>query len=93
MTENEQTLKLAELIRSSSALTFLGSVALAEILTEAGYCKQVQGKWLKQEGKSEAICSNCGREAVYQIIDNRWRFENFCPHCGAHMKEDKNEHL
>lgn len=93
MTENVQTLKLAELIHSSSALTLVGAVALAEILTEAGYCKQAQGKWLKHKGDPAALCSNCGREVVYQIIDDRWQFENFCPHCGVFMKEDKNEHL
>lgn len=42
--------------------------------------------WQRQPGKDpEAVCSRCGREVVYQIIDNRWEFENFCPHCGAKM--------
>lgn len=42
--------------------------------------------WKMQSGRDpEAICSACGREAVYQIIDNKWAFENFCPHCGARM--------
>lgn len=46
--------------------------------------------WKKQPGKDpEAVCSNCGREAVYQIIDNRWAFENFCPHCGAKMEGEQ----
>ena len=43
--------------------------------------------WKMQSGRDpEAICSACGREAVYQIIDNKWAFENFCPHCGAKME-------
>lgn len=48
--------------------------------------------WKRQSGKDpEAVCSACGREAVYQIIDNKWAFENFCPHCGAKMEgESKN---
>ncbi len=42
--------------------------------------------WKRQPSKDpEAVCSACGREAVYQIIDNKWAFENFCPHCGARM--------
>lgn len=42
--------------------------------------------WKRQPGKDpEAVCSHCGREAVYQIIDGKWEFENFCPHCGARM--------
>lgn len=43
--------------------------------------------WKRQPGKDpEAVCSACGREVVYQIIDDKWAFENFCPHCGAEMK-------
>lgn len=42
--------------------------------------------WKRQPSKDpEAVCSACGREAVYQIIDGKWAFENFCPHCGAKM--------
>lgn len=48
--------------------------------------------WKRQPGKDpEAICSACGREAVYQIIGNRWEFENFCPHCGAKMNCEDGE--
>lgn len=39
----------------------------------------------------EAECSNCGREVVYQIVNNRYEFENFCPHCGAKMDGDTDE--
>lgn len=35
------------------------------------------GKWL------ESGCSECGREAVFQDVNGIWRFENYCPHCGA----------
>lgn len=42
--------------------------------------------WKRQPGKDpNAFCSACGREAVYQIVDGKWEFENFCPHCGAKM--------
>lgn len=42
--------------------------------------------WKRQPSKDpEAVCSHCGREVVYQIIDGVWEFENFCPHCGAKM--------
>ena len=52
------------------------------------------GYWVRQEkmvdGKvqAEAVCSNCGTDVVYQVIDNRWQFENYCPHCGARMDGD-----
>ena len=63
----------------------------AEKMTVKGYRKQSEGEWVRQEkikGKvtPEAVCSNCGREVVYQVIDNKWEFENYCPHCGAKMK-------
>lgn len=48
---------------------------------------------LKKErkvGEAEAYCLTCGREVVYQVINNRYQFENYCPHCGAKMDlEDK----
>ena len=34
---------------------------------------------------AEAICSECGRDVVYQVVDDRYMFENYCPHCGAKM--------
>lgn len=46
-------------------------------------------EWVLQENKHpEAVCSNCGREVVYQIVNNRWEFENYCPHCGAKMDKE-----
>lgn len=65
----------------------------ATLLYNAGYRKQVEAEWVKQDKKtpiaSEAICSNCGRDVVYQVVDNRWQFENYCPHCGACMTRGK----
>ena len=40
-------------------------------------------RWIKTEDGAE--CENCGREAVYQIVDDHWEYEPFCPHCGAIM--------
>lgn len=65
-------------------------VASAQLLYDLGYRKERRGEWKRRENKSptqiEAYCSICGRDAVYQVIDNKWKFENFCPHCGAKMK-------
>lgn len=47
------------------------------------------GEWKKQKGKPEAICSECGREVVYQIVNNRWEYENYCPHCGTKMDKER----
>lgn len=54
------------------------------------------GKWVKKKvrkvGEAEAYCLTCGREVVYQVINNRYQFENYCPHCGARMdKEEIND--
>ena len=64
---------------------------IAQYLYNAGYRKQSEGEWIRREkipGKitPEAVCSKCGREVVYQVIDNKWEFENYCPHCGTKMK-------
>ena len=40
-------------------------------------------QWIKTADGAE--CEKCGREAVYQIIDDHWQYEPFCPHCGARM--------
>lgn len=42
-------------------------------------------QWIRTDGNKEAVCSKCGAEVVYQIIDNKWQFENYCPHCGRKM--------
>lgn len=64
---------------------------VAETLYNAGYRKQGEGEWIRQEKKNgrvspEAVCSNCGRDVEYQVIDGKWSFENYCSHCGAKMK-------
>lgn len=41
------------------------------------------GRWIKTADGAE--CENCGREAVYQIVDDHWEYEPWCPHCGAIM--------
>lgn len=60
----------------------------AQTVSEKEKVDVKHGKWVRQKGRPEAICSECGREVVYQIIDNKWWFENFCPHCGADMREE-----
>lgn len=64
---------------------------IREALLNAGYRKQIKGEWIRQEKEKgkvapEAVCSNCGRDVEYQVIDGKWEFENYCSHCGAKMK-------
>lgn len=59
---------------------------------KADFVEVKHGEWVRQKGRPEAICSECGREVVYQSIDNKWWFENYCPYCGGDMRnggEDK----
>jgi hypothetical protein len=70
------------------------TVYIAENLYKQGYRKQSEGEWIRQEKKNgkvapEAVCSNCGRDVEYQVIDGKWAFENYCSHCGAHMTGGK----
>ena len=87
---NEQIEEMAKIIYFARK-KYVYSEDIATALYNAGYRKQSEGEWVRQnkiKGKvtPEAVCSECGREVVYQVIDNKYFFENFCPHCGAKMK-------
>ena len=56
-----------------------------------GYWKPLPAQSVTGTLNVEAECSNCGREVVYQIVNNRYEFENFCPHCGVKMRGESNE--
>lgn len=55
-----------------------------------GYWQVLVFKGGRRSGRVEAKCSICGRDAVYQITEDKWEFENYCPHCGAKMDGDSN---
>lgn len=48
----------------------------------------VRGEWINED--VDWICSICGHDA-YTEGDYRQVRTNFCPNCGAEMKEAKNE--
>ena len=54
-----------------------------------GYWKVLIFKGGRRSGQAEAKCSICGRDAVYQITEEKWEFENYCPHCDAKMDGGK----
>lgn len=42
--------------------------------------------WLNRDDFLHPIvCSNCGADAHYQIVDGVWRYEPYCAHCGARV--------
>ena len=55
-------------------------------LPSADVAPVIHSRWIKTADGAE--CENCGREAVYQIVDDHWEYENFCPHCGAKMDKE-----
>ena len=68
---------------------FIGTVLKIKV---ADVAPVRHGRWIKTEDGAE--CEKCGREAVYQIVDDHWEYEPFCPHCGAIMdnkRENKND--
>ena len=52
-------------------------------LPSADVAPVVHSRWIKTADGAE--CENCGREAVYQVVDDHWEYEPWCPHCGARM--------
>lgn len=60
-----------------------------ETLLPADVAPVVHSRWIKTTDGAE--CEKCGREAVYQIIDDHWQYEPFCPHCGAIMDGHREE--
>ena len=59
------------------------TVEYIESLEPADVVQVVHSRWIKTADGAE--CEKCGREAVYQIIDDHWQYEPFCSHCGAKM--------
>lgn len=60
-----------------------------------------RGKWIAVTEDGDVykrICSCCGQEAFFQNDDpdelydgGRYELSDFCPHCGADMREEKND--
>lgn len=62
-------------------------VQILEDIPAADVVPVIHARWIKTEDGAE--CEKCGREAVYQIVDDHWEYEPFCPHCGAIMDNKK----
>lgn len=90
-TEEEQIEQIARDLEDYACMCDFQARIAAKALWSLGYRRQAVGEWVKQEKlrgavRPEAICSICGRGAVYQVVDNKWALEEHCPHCGAKMK-------
>lgn len=64
---------------------------VAEKLYNAGYRKQSEGEWVKDE-VGETLCSECGVRPLYRKSGTTFATtfyptrSNYCPNCGAKMK-------
>jgi len=67
----------------------LDAMEAVEDIPAADVVPVVHSRWIKTADGAE--CEKCGREAVYQIIDDHWQYEPFCPHCGAKMDGHREE--
>lgn len=47
----------------------------------------VRGRWVATVGKKSRICSACGHDEPYKFADNDVDIFNYCPNCGADMRE------
>lgn len=54
--------------------------------------KRKQGRWIESDIKNEKyVCSVCGGACWYYDYEGDVAKSNFCPNCGADMREKKNE--
>lgn len=73
------------------AVEKLNATPAADVVeVKHGHWKLLIFKGGRRSGQAEAKCSICGRDAVYQITEEKWEFENYCPHCGAKMDGGNN---
>lgn len=71
--------------RETILFSFVRKVAISALkkMSSADVAPVVHSRWIETADGAE--CEKCGREAVYQIVDGRWKYEPWCPHCGAKM--------
>ena len=48
------------------------------------------GMWVSKPYKRARICSCCGHDEPYKFADDDATIFNFCPNCGADMREEQN---
>lgn len=52
--------------------------------------KRNRAKWIYND-MSRRICSNCGNPIAFKLIDGNWYEGDFCPNCGADMREESED--
>lgn len=49
----------------------------------------MRGYWKSIPHKRARVCSRCEADEPYKFADDDANVYDFCPHCGAHMRETK----
>lgn len=83
---------MGDYIRREDAVNMCGDygdLAYLMSIKPADVAPVVHSRWIKTADGAE--CEKCGREAVYQIVNDHWEYEPFCPHCGAKMDRKREE--
>lgn len=65
---------------------------LLSIPSAANVVERKRGKWIEEGGGSCVYCSECGEDFVLDewAMDDFTNLMNFCPYCGADMREADN---
>ena len=55
--------------------------------------KRKKGEWIGNDGLKQFFCNQCGEPSLTydDVYIYSMDFTNFCPHCGADMREGENE--
>lgn len=48
----------------------------------------VKARWVYTD-MSRLACSNCGNPVAFALKDDGWHHGDFCPNCGADMREEE----
>ena len=91
-----------EMISRRAVLKLLSTMPSEEAITKAMLIQNVKymssaqpgrkrGKWIKVNGKTAINCSACYHCSWSRSFEDTVKRFNFCPYCGADMREDDHE--
>lgn len=103
MEDRERDCRMTDLIKREDAIkavdAFLGTDSIVERIKRLPSADRPQGEWIDEADKYDASfgihdyrCSNCNSYADEYIGGHEWYTAgkpNFCPYCGADMRERK----
>lgn len=64
--------------------------ALIDSIPAADVRPVVKARWVYTD-MSRLVCSNCGNPVAFALKEDGWHHGDFCPNCGADMREPPKE--